>query len=54
MKSVYLNIRVDVDTDSQEEADQLALTLRLIDERNIINMRRLDGIHILGFTDKTE
>ncbi len=52
MKSVYLTIRVDVETDSQEEANEIASNLRLIDERYIMNMRRLDGIHICGINDK--
>ena len=50
MKSVYLTIRVDFDTDSEEQANQWAESLVLIEERQ--NMaKHIDGIEVCGINN---
>lgn len=50
MKTVYLTIRVDFDTDSQEQADQWALGLNLMDERQSMN-RVIDNLEVCDIND---
>lgn len=37
MKTVYLTLRVDFDTDDQEQAEEWAEDLKLMDERQSMN-----------------
>ena len=50
MKTVYLTIRVDFDTDDQEQADQWAETLKLIDERQSMN-KNIENLEVCGIND---
>lgn len=49
-KSIYLTIRVDFDTDSQEQAEQWATELMLCEERPS-KSNRIENIEICGFND---
>lgn len=51
MKTVYLTIRVDFDTDNQEQADQWATTLKLMDEREHMNRNCIDNIEVCGINE---
>ncbi len=50
MKTVYLTIRVDFDTDDQEQADQWGLTLKLTDERQSMN-KNIDNMEVCCIND---
>ena len=50
MKTVYLTVRVDFDTDSQEDANDWGLELRLMDERQTMN-KKIESIEVCDIND---